>query len=241
VTTSCLADRLGRLIPLGDDERAALIALEARDRPLRRGATLQREHEPVADFYVLKRGMLMSYLLTGEGSRQILGFHFPGDLVGFANLAYRAAPETIAALTEANVAPVERQALGRLIAARPRLAALLLADAQVAQVALADRLAALGRRSAKARVAGVLVDLRDRLREGGASDFALGLTQEEIGDATGLTAVHVNRMLRQLAQEGLIAREGGRVRLLDEAALVRAAGRVDRGGALDLGWLPPAG
>ncbi len=38
-----------------------------------------------------------------------------------------------------------------------------------------------------------------------------------MGDATGLTAVHVNRMLRQLEEEGLIAREGGHVTLLDEA------------------------
>ena len=43
------------------------------------------------------------------------------------------------------------------------------------------------------------------------SEFVLGLTQEEIGDATGLTAVHVNRMLRQLEDDRLIAREGGRV------------------------------
>lgn len=234
---SCLADRLERRVTLSENERGALAALEQRDRPLRRGATLQREHEPVSECYVLKRGMAMSYRLTGEGSRQILRFHFPGDLVGMANLAFRAAPETVAALSDASVAPVDRLALAALIKAHPRLGALLLAEAQMAQVALADRLAAMGRHSAKARVAGVLLELRDRMRAGGSDTFILGLTQEEIGDATGLTAVHVNRMLRQLTLDGLIAREGGRVRLLDEEGLARAGGYVDRAAMLDLAWL----
>ena len=114
--------------------------------------------------------------------------------------------------------------LGRLVALTAALGALI---------------AALGRLDANARVAGVLVELDRRLRESGATSFPLALTQEEIGDATGLTAVHVNRMLRQLVQEELIAREGGRVRLLDEDALARAAGLLP-GPALDLGWLPPA-
>jgi DNA-binding transcriptional regulator LsrR (DeoR family) len=70
--------------------------------------------------------------------------------------------------------------------------------------------------------------------------FALGLTQEEIGDATGLTAVHVNRMLRQLEDEGMIARENGHVTFTDERALGRAANFVDRYAGLDLGWLPAA-
>lgn len=236
---TCLADRLGRLVALTDAECVALGAIGSRERTLRRGSTLQRAQEPVGEVYVLKQGMLMSYLLTGEGSRQIVCFHFAGDMVGMANLTFRAAPEAIAALTDATVVPVERAALGALIAAHPRLGALLLADAQLAQVALAERLAALGRLDAKGRVAGVLVELDRRLRASGDTGFPLALTQEEIGDATGLTAVHVNRMLRQLAQEGLIAREGGRVRLVDEAALARAAGQLPNP-ALDLGWLPPA-
>lgn len=239
MATASLADRLGRLVLLKEEERAALTALGLRERSYRRGTTLQRAQDPVTEIHVLQRGMMMSYMLTGEGSRQIIRFHFPGDLVGMANLAYPTAPETIAALTDVCVAPVERAALGALIAAHPRLGALLLADAQMAQVALAERLASLGRHSAKARVAGVLIELRRRLNENGATNFTLGLTQEEIGDATGLTAVHVNRMLRLLAQEGLIEREGGRVRLIDEAALERAAGQGARPG-LDLDWLPPA-
>ncbi|MFA6046857.1 MAG: helix-turn-helix domain-containing protein, partial [Phycisphaerales bacterium] len=62
----------------------------------------------------------------------------------------------------------------------------------------------------------------------------------EIGDATGLTAVHVNRMLRQLEDDRLISREGGKVKFADEKALTRAANYVDRYENLDLSWLPKA-
>lgn len=141
------------------------------------------------------------------------------------------------------VCPFDRSALSALFVEHPRLAALILVFNQVKRVALTDRLAALGRTSAKARVAALLIDMRNRLRgtdNGLGATYVLGLTQEEIGDATGLTAVHVNRMLRQLEDEQLIAREGGRVTLTDERGLTREANYVNRYEGLELGWLPKA-
>ena len=114
---------------------------------------------------------------------------------------------------------------------------------QIERVALTDRLAALGRTSAKARVAALLLEIRYRMRpadRANGNSFVLGLTQEEIGDATGLTSVHVNRMLRQLEEEDLILRQAGRVTVSNEAALARAANYVDRFAGLDLRWLPAA-
>jgi len=113
---------------------------------------------------------------------------------------------------------------------------------QIERVAATDRIAGLGRTSARARVATLLLDLRNRMRRADMdidAIFPLRLTQEEIGDATGLTAVHVNRMLRQLEEDGMIARESGRVVIRDEAALARETNYVDRYNKLDLGWLPP--
>lgn len=239
----CLADRIGDYLILSPAERAALDRLEERLRPLRRNAVLVREHDRSSEVFVLRSGMLMSYMLLDDGSRQILRFIFPGDLIGAAALAYAAAPETIAALTDSTVSSFDRAALGELAVQHPRLMLAITAVDQAERAALTDRLAGVGRTSAKARIAAVLLDIRDRLRRcgGAVSDtFALGLTQEEIGDATGLTAVHVNRMLRQLEEQGLIARTAGRVKLLDEAALRRAANYVDRLARVDLSWLPAA-
>lgn len=238
---SCFADILNELVALTPGESAALDKLEERQRHVRRGAVLQRENEACNELFILRKGLMMSYVLLDDGSRQILRFLFPGDMLGISSAIYQEAPETLAALSDCVVSPFDRAALADIMTGHPRLSALILVYSQIERVALTDRLAALGRTSARARVAALLLELRSRLRATDKSidnAFLLGLTQEEIGDATGLTAVHVNRMLRQLEETGLIGREGGRVTLKDEPALTRAANFVNRYVGLDLSWLP---
>jgi len=243
VSGSCFAERLQGLVSLTPAEHQALEKLEDRERSLRRGGVLQRENDRAGELFVLRKGMMMSSVLLDDGSRQILRFLFPGDMMGEASLVSREAPETITALTDCVVCPFERPAFSQLLSQHPRLAALIMVYNQIERVAMTDRLAALGRTSAKARVAALLLELRARMRMIDANvgdSFTLGLTQEEIADAIGLTAVHVNRMLRQLEEERLIARENGRVKLLNEGQLIRAANYVDRQQGLDLSWLPAA-
>lgn len=243
VAGSCFAERLGDLTPLTDAEEQSLARLEVRERSLRRGAVVVRENEGSGELFVLKRGMLMSYALLDDGSRQILRFHFPGDMLAVSGLVYRRSPETVVALTDSIVCPFDRSEMTGIVTEHPRLAAIIMAVNQMERVALTDRLAALGRTSAKGRVAALLLEIRNRMRALDKSidgTFTLGLTQEEIGDATGLTAVHVNRMLRQLEDDGLVAREAGRVTFLNEGTLARVANYTDRFSGIDLSWLPAA-
>jgi CRP/FNR family transcriptional regulator len=222
VPDSCFAERLGDLIDLTVNEKAALARLEERPRELRRGTIVLRENDPFSELYILQRGTAMSYVLLDDGSRQILRFLFPGDMLAVSALVYRDSPETIITLTDCTLTPFDRSLIGAMVS---------------------DRLVALGRTSAKTRIAALLLEIRNRLRVTDkriGTAFTLGLTQEEIGDATGLTAVHVNRMLRQLEIDGLISREHGRVTLTNEAQLSRAANYVNRFDGLDLRWLPAA-
>lgn len=235
------------MMTLTAPERAALDQLGERERTVRKGMTLVRENERSTELFALKSGMLIAYVLLDDGSRQILRFIFPGDLTGMAVIAFGKAPHALLALADSVVVPIDRTQVADIVFRFPRVALALAALEQVERATLTDRLAGLGRMSARARVAAVLLDLRDRIRrqdDSTGDTFALGLTQEEIGDATGLTAVHVNRMLRQLQDEGLIARDGGRMTFINEAALLRTAHHTARDTAraagLDLSWLPPA-
>jgi CRP-like cAMP-binding protein len=109
-------------------------------------------------------------------------------------------------------------------------------------VSLADRLASIGRTPARARVASLFCEIYMRLRRLGATQggpIPLPLTQEEIGDATGLTAVHVNRMMRALAEDGVIERNGGHLKVLNEERLCAEANFLDRAG-IETSWLPSA-
>jgi len=238
---SCLAERLNDHLRLSQGERDSLDRLEEQERHFRRGAVVIREHDRPRELFIVRSGWLHSSVALGNGGRQIMRLHFAGDIIGLPLLAFAESPETVTAVTDAVLCPFSRERFAALLAEHPRIGALILCLAVAERGALADRLASIGRTPARARVGALLCEISARLRQAGGVEgdrFALPLTQEEIGDATGLTAVHVNRMMRTLAEEGLIERPNGHVRLLDEQRLISEVNYVDRT-AIDIGWLPP--
>lgn len=241
---SCLAERLSHYVRLSEAETLSLVRLEEQERAFRRGAVVIRENEGPRELFVVRSGWLHSSGVLGNGSRQILRFHFQGDLLGMPLLAFAEPPETVTAVTDVVLSPFSREKLGQIINDHPRLGALILGLSVAERVALADRLASIGRTSARARVGSLICEIFARMRRLGAvgdSGFIqLPLTQEDIGDATGLTSVHVNRMMRALADDGIIERNGGsHLRLRDEKRLIGDSNFIDRTG-LETGWLPAA-
>jgi CRP-like cAMP-binding protein len=228
---------------LSAGEEAALERLEEQERNHRRGSVIISESDAARELFIVRSGWLHSSVVLGNGSRQIMSFHFQGDIVGHSLLAFPESSETVTAVTDVALCPFSRERLAALIAGQPRLAAMILSLSVAERVSLADRLASIGRTSARARVSSLLCEVHGKLRmlgltEGGA--LQLPLTQEDIGDATGLTAVHVNRMMRGLVEDGVIERAGNQLRVLDEDRLCAEASFVDRT-RLETGWLPPAG
>ncbi|WP_395614452.1 Crp/Fnr family transcriptional regulator [Allosphingosinicella sp.] len=241
---SCLAERLSHYVRLSEAESLSLAQLEEQERVYRRGAVVIRENEGPRELFIVRSGWLHSSGVLGNGSRQILRFHFQGDILGMPLLAFSEPPETVTAVTDVVLSPFSREKLGQLIGEHPRLGALILSISVAERVALADRLASIGRTSARARVGSLICEIVSRMRRLGAvSDngyIQLPLTQEDIGDATGLTSVHVNRMMRALAEDGIIERNGGsQIRLLDDKRLIADSNYIDRTG-IETGWLPAA-
>lgn len=241
---SCLAERLGHYVRLTDAEGASLSQLEDQDRVFKRGSVIIRENESPRELYIVRSGWLHSSGVLGNGSRQIMRLHFQGDILGLPLLVFADSPETVTAVTDVVLASFSREKLGALIGDHPRLGALILGLSVAERVALADRLASIGRTAARARVGSLICEIFARMRRLGADGpdghVQLPLTQEDIGDATGLTAVHVNRMMRALVDDGIIERNGGNhIRLLDEKRLIAESNFIDRTG-LETAWLPPA-
>lgn len=239
---SCLGERLRHYIVLTASEQAALDRLENDVRQVRRGALVINEASPARELFVVRQGWLQSSVLLGNGGRQIMRINLPGDIIGLPALAFEESPETVRALTDATLCPFGRERLAGLFVDHPRLAALLYALAVADRTALADRLASIGRTPARARVASLLCEIFSRLRlmqDGSTDGVHIPLTQEEIGDATGLTAVHVNRMIRGLVEDAIIDRHGNNFRVLDEMRLAEEANFVDRS-RIETQWLPPA-
>jgi CRP/FNR family transcriptional regulator len=198
------------------------------DRVVKAGSDLFTFGGEGEAIYGLVDGWIALYQLLADGGRQILQFALPGAVLAFAPTKGRALNYSAQALTDAVVAIIPHDNLGRLAKDRPEMV-LQLAGLISQSCSLAyDRLSSMGRRSARARVAHLLLELfvRSRMRWPGhrGEEMHLPLTQEHIGDATGLTNVHVNRVLRDLRKEGILEFHYRRLRILDPDKLVDVAG-----------------
>lgn len=239
-----IAAKLSRYLELTASERAALAPLEAQEKRLRGGDVLSRENEPSDLLWVVRSGWLHSSARLPSGERQILRFHYKGDLIGLSSIAWAETAETLTAVSDCVVAPFRRRLLGQVFVAEPRLASMLYAVAAAEAVVMSDRLQSIGRSDARARLSAILLGILSRLRHADprvTDSFHLPLTQIELGDAAGLTKVHVNRTLRDMEEQGLIDRTGRTVRVLDEAAMVALSGFKDRLEHIATDWLPGAG
>ena len=227
--------------PLSSAEIALLGDMAADRRRLKPGERLVVEGGACADMFILQSGACHASAMLKGGARQILRIHHQGDLMNTTAVGWTRVAASLTALTDAEVSRFPRTMLGRVFAEQPRLAAMLYGVAVVDNVSLNDRLKSLGRTDGRARIATLLLELnsRQRLNDGDDPDLVeLYLTQSEIADAVGMTKVHVNRLLKELTQEGLIARDGRIVRLTGREALVAASDFVDRYAEMATDWLP---
>jgi CRP-like cAMP-binding protein len=188
---------------------------------LRRHDVIRAQGDPVRDVYFLSEGWVGCCVDVAAGGRQMVKVHLPGDVLGTPSLTLSSAAETLIALTRATVDVIPVQAFSRLFMDHPRIAAAMYLNAQKERVFLMDRLTSVARTSAAQRLAAFLLNVYDRLTLVGLEEpsFDLPLSQDQLADVLGITAVHANRTLFQLQESGLIARTGRSISLLDVPAL----------------------
>ncbi len=217
-----LAKKLSIFMSLSDAEIAQLERLQRRDKYVAAGTTLIEQGQPIDFAYVLKDGWAIRTVVLEDGRRQVLGFVLPGDIIGGAGSFISHAQQTVASLTEATVATFRPQRLLTLSRRSPRLGAAVSWAAAREESILVERIVSLGRRSAYESVAHLFLELSKRLQAVGLASghvFELPVTQVDIGDALGLSSVHVNRTLKKLQRDGLIDLSDQVVRILDYVAL----------------------
>jgi CRP-like cAMP-binding protein len=210
-TLECIFSRLARGSALRDEDRAAFLRLPFRLEILPSHKMIVREGEEVHFCCMLLAGFVARHKMEHTGKRQIVSFHQAGDIVDLQHLFFSKADHSIEAITSATVAWVADEAFRTLLRERPLLAEAVWRDAMVDASIFREWVLNIGRRDAKSRIAHMLCEVAKRAEAAGlgsSQGFELPLTQEEIADATGLTGVHVNRMIRDLLNDGAIARHG---------------------------------
>jgi CRP-like cAMP-binding protein len=213
-----MVSKLQRRSVLVQAECAALLSLPYRLADLDRTSFIAREGDRVTHCAVLLSGFAYCHKMTGDGARQIVSIHVRGDLLDLQSYAAGLAAYNVQPLSSVQAAFIPRTALLEVAKAFPGIARALWEDAGANASILAEWLLNVGRRAARSRICHLLCELAVRQEQAGicsGPDYDWPMTQEQLGDATGLTSVHVNRTMQGLRKDGLLETIGRRVRVLD--------------------------
>ena len=206
------------------EDRAALEASVSDVRTLPARTTLIRQGEPVHVSTYLMEGLLCRYMDDREGQRQLVAVHVPGDFVDLHGYPLKYLDHDMASITPCKIATVPHANIDILMRERPQLAKLLWFSTLIDAAMHREWIFRLGRLDAAARVAHFFCEIEAKLRVVGRSDglhFDLPMTQHDLGEACGITPVHMNRMLRVLKTRNLLHVQGRQVTILDHAGLAR--------------------
>ena len=209
-TFGMMIRRLERRSPLEEADREALLSLPYTSRKLPPSTHIIRDGDRPDHVCLLLSGFAHRYKLTGEGGRQIISIHMASEFVDLQNGLLTVADHSVQTLTETEAAFIPRRAVEELMLGKPAIARALWIDTLIDASIFREWVVNVGRRDSRARVAHLLCEFSLRLEAAGLAsnhNYELPMTQEQLADAVGLTSVHVNRVLKQLGEEGLITRD----------------------------------
>jgi CRP-like cAMP-binding protein len=174
---------------------------------------------------LLMEGFVFRYKLLPDGKRQILAFHFPGDIFDTQSYLLDTMDHSVAALTAARIGVISHDAMREITERFPRITRALWKETLAEGAIFRQWLTSAGRRSAYQRLSHLVCEIYVRERSVGLGrqfEVPWPFTQAELGDALGLTHIHINRTLQALRRDGLIRLESGILTVLNWDGLEQA-------------------
>ena len=219
--------KLSGLAELTAGEASALESATAFPRRYAPRRDLIREGDEPGPMFVVLEGWVCRYKILPNGTRQIMAFLMPGDACDLHIKLLAEMDHGIQAITTAMVATVTRTAMQEMMKEHPNIASAMYSAQLVDEGIMRAWIVSMGRRSSIERVAHLICELYLRARNIGLTgdgEFALPLSQLVLADALGMTAVHINRVLKELRLAGAMSLKRGSVTLLDPVKLIQIAG-----------------
>ncbi|WP_264051560.1 Crp/Fnr family transcriptional regulator [Methylobacterium flocculans] len=221
-----LLRKLESIATLSDGEREAVQSLPVRNRTFGAGQDIVRDGDQPSHCCVVIDGWLFRYKILGEGRRQIFSFHIPGDTPDLQSLHLPVMDHSLGTLTQASVAFIPHESVRDLTLRFPRIGAVLWRDTLIDAAIFREWMAGMGRKSAYGRIGHLFCEMYAKLEAVGlAGDYRcpLPITQGELGDALGLSNVHINRVLQEMRGKGLITLRNNTLVVHAWAELCRSA------------------
>jgi len=221
---SCANCRLANLclpIALEANDIDRLDSIIQRGRPLRKGELIYRQNEPFHAVYAVRSGAFKAFTSADDGSEQITGFYFPGEILGMDGIGDNRHASSAKALETAAICEIPFDRLGELSAHIPNLQRhfLRLMSREIAE----DRqlITLLSKSSAEQRIAALLLNIsaRHTRRKLSANAFRLPMSRTDIGNYLGLTVETVSRIFSRFQKAGLLAVDNKEIVILDPVLL----------------------
>lgn len=186
-------------------------------RILKAGESLFMQGEEVRSICILRSGWAFRYQCLEDGRRQIVDFVLPGDVVAIdssSQMAYG-----VEALSISSWMVIPRESFLANLRHQPALGMELVDMLSAAQIRAFEQMTSVGRRTARERVAHLLLDLARRVRTTASDcegvEITTPLMLSHIGDAVGLATETVCRCLAELKRAGILVFSAGRLEILD--------------------------
>jgi CRP-like cAMP-binding protein len=216
---AALVRRLRTSSGISDDDVKEIEQLPIAVRQYPAETPVVRDGERATDCCLIADGFCARSKTIPSGKRQILSIHIPGEIPDLMSLFLHVMDHDLSTLTPCTLGFIRHETLRKLHQRSPSVAELFWRDTLIDSAMFREWIVNVGQRPAPARLAHVMIELRERLRvieRLDGNSFEMPLTQEQIGEALGITAVHANRVIKQLRQEGIVELHRGRVTVLDE-------------------------
>lgn len=223
---AALVRRLRKYSGVTDDDVDEILALPITVRQFAAEQTVVGDGDVATECCLIAEGFCIRSKTISDGKRQILSLHIPGEIPDLMSLFLHVMDHDLVALTTSTLAFIGHETLRRLHHRRPKVAEIFWRDTLIDAAMFREWIVNVGQRSAPARLAHVMAELRARLDVIGRVDgnsFDMPLTQEQLGEALGITAVHVNRVIKQLREEGIIEFQRGHAIVLNETKFLELA------------------
>jgi CRP-like cAMP-binding protein len=223
--------RLSKIARLSEADMAALEGMPLVLRTFAADQDVVVEGERPHNCFAILEGLMCCYKLTGNGGRQIPAFYVAGDIPDLHSLHLKVIDTSVRTVAPCTLAFVEHETLHALCQKSYAIASALWRVTLIDGSIFREWETNIGRREAAARMAHVMCEAYLRLQAVGLVEglsFLFPITQQQLGDALGISTVHVNRTLQSLRREGLLRFESGRVEILDWPAM-KVRGDFDPG------------
>jgi CRP-like cAMP-binding protein len=209
--------KLRKRVNISREEEEAIGGAMSEVREVRADRTIIRRGEELNISLMLLSGWLARTRDLATGQRQVSELHVTGDFADLHAFTLKRLDHNVVTMSPCKIAIFPHERLQRLFERFPHLARIYWFMTNIDAAIHREWTVSLGRRSALSRMAHLFAELLVRLEIVGETDgnsFEFPLTQQELGECLGLTAVHVNRTLQELRRRNLIELENRRATIL---------------------------